>query len=346
MLNLIVTLWPSFPHFANFAKDKRINGIRLNSAMISNPELDSELKTIQSVKTVPLYFDIKGRQLRVQEVHPNPDYLDITLNHPIFVETPTIVLFKAAADRALLERIEEGGRRLIFRGGPRYLVKEGESLHIRHPSLQTFGPQFTKVELEKIAKVKKAGMKRFFLSYVENQRDVDQFLELVGKDSDVWLKIENKKGLEYVATKFKKKDNLTLVAARGDLYVEIDRPHQILSALKLIIKKDPEACVGSRILLSIVHEPILENFNAVIRTRPTAIDYDKLLASVQVPGVPSCADWHELAYLYDIGYRNMMLCDELCLKEPLLATAVNAFESFRQEYDRDNLLNKIRKNLK
>jgi hypothetical protein len=28
----------------------------------------------------------------------------------------------------------------------------------------------------------------------------------------------------------------------------------------------------------------------------------------------------------------MMLCDELCLKEPLLNRAINAFDCFRKEY--------------
>jgi len=182
-------------------------------------------------------------------------------------------------------------------------VEPGESLHIRHKSLQVFGDTFTEMELEKIEKVKKAGFKKYFLSYVESQRDVDQFIELVGKDSEIFLKIENKKGLEYVANKYNKNPNLKLVAARGDLYVELDKPHDIMQALMLIRVKDPEACVGSRILLSVVNNP-----------------------------VPSCADFLELAWLYDIGYRKVMLCDELCLKEDLLATAINAFESFRKAY--------------
>jgi|GEM_PF-3040867 len=49
------------------------------------------------------------------------------------------------------------------------------------------------------------------------------------------LKIEDMKGLEYVATQFEKDERTTLLAARGDLYVEIDRPHNIMAALKLII---------------------------------------------------------------------------------------------------------------
>jgi hypothetical protein len=303
-LELHATLWPSFPHFGRFAKDSRLSGIRLNSAMMSSLELEKELEIIASSETlVPLFFDIKARQLRITEVHLNENFLDISINHPISVDTPTVVLFKAGEDQCLLERVTEGGRRLIFRGGPNWMIREGESFHIRHPSLRVHGPLFSDTELLKIERVSQFGFKNFYLSYVQSQRDVDQFIELVGHDSLVMLKIEDKKGLDFVRNEFKKKSNLVLVAARGDLYVEVDRPHEILPALRLIIKKDPEACVGSRILLSVCHEP-----------------------------VPSCADFSELAWLYDIGYRKMLLCDELCLKGDLLSVAVNAFESFRQSY--------------
>ena len=117
--------------------------------------------------------------------------------------------------------------------------------------------------------------------------------------------IENKKGIEYVEKEFVKRANINLVAARGDLYVELEKPHEILKAVKTIIQHDPDAIVGSRILLSTITDP-----------------------------VPSCADFTELAWLYDIGYKNMMLCDELCLKEPLLNRAINAFDCFRKEYGR------------
>jgi pyruvate kinase len=309
-INLSVTLWPSFPHFDGFAKDDRISSIRLNSAMMNIVELDKELEKIKKVDiTMPLYYDIKGRQLRITEVIPNNDYLDIRINHPIQVDTPTPVLFKAGADVALLHEVLEDGFRLKFLGGPAYMIKEGESLHIRDKSLVISGPQFTSMELEKIQKVKAAGLKHWFLSYVENQRDVDEFIELVGDDAIINLKIENKAGLEYVANEFKKTPNVNLVAARGDLYVEVDRPHEILAAVKMIIDKDPDAIVGSRILLSVITDP-----------------------------VPSCADFHELAWLTDIGYKNFMLCDELCLKGDLLGRAINVFQSFKDSYDNKPLV--------
>jgi pyruvate kinase len=300
---LSVTLWPSFPHFKRFAHDSRVDGIRLNSAMMSNPELDKELEIVKGMTSSnPLFFDVKGRQLRVTEVIPNKDYLDIRLNHPISVKTPSVVLFKAGADVALLDRLEEDGQRLIFEGGPRYNVIAGESLHIRDKSLEVRGNIFTPQEIQKIEKVRAAGFNKYYLSYVEQQSDVDQFLELVGRDAEVWLKIESLAGMKYAINTFKKKDNLVLVAARGDLFVELDKPHHMIHALRAIIKADPEACVGSRILLSVIDSP-----------------------------VPSCADLIEIAWLNDIGFRRMLLCDELCLKENLLATAVAVFDGVKRE---------------
>lgn len=300
---LSVTLWPSFPHFNRFVSDKRITGIRLNSAMMSNPELDKELALVGSQdESSNLFFDVKGRQLRVTEVLPNKENLDIRLNHPIEVKTPSVVLFKAGADQALLDHLEEDGQRLVFHGGPNYRVSPGESLHLRDKSLNIKGDIFTPLELLKIEKVRAAGFKKYFLSYVECQQDIDQFQELVGKDSEIWLKIESIPGMRFVNKSFQKKDNLVLVAARGDLFVELDKPHHMIEALRLIIERDPYACVGSRLLLSVIDSP-----------------------------VPSCADLLEIAWLHDIGYRRMMLCDELCLKENMLATAVAVFDGIKRD---------------
>lgn len=300
---LSVTLWPSFPHFNRFANDDRITGIRLNSAMMSNPELDKELELIQKHPTSnPLFFDVKGRQMRVTEVIPNKDRLIIKLNHPIQVRTPCVVLFKAGADQALLDHLEDDGHTLVFNGGPAYKVVAGESLHIRDKSLVIKGNIFTPLELEKIAKVKAAGFSKYFLSYVEKQSDIDEFQELVGKDAEIWLKIESIPGMQFIQKDFKKADNLVLVAARGDLFVELDKPHHMIEALRLIIEKDPRACVGSRLLLSVINSP-----------------------------VPSCADLVEIAWLHDIGYRRMMLCDEICLKENLLASAVSVFDGIKRD---------------
>lgn len=301
---LLITLTPDLPHFGQFVNDARLAGIRLNSATMELGELGDELKKIRAAgASLPFYFDAKGRQPRIAAVHPNKHHLEVDLTRPIEVETPVPVLFKAERDHALLERVEDGGQRLVFaRGGPYYNVRPGESFHIRHPSYKIRGPHFIDEEQKKIELVRRAGFTRYFLSWVESREYIDAFRELVGRDAEVWLKIETPDGVRFVAEHWKKEPNLVLVAARGDLYVEIERPHTIGAALKLLIEKDPEACVASRILLSVVDSP-----------------------------VPSCADFLELEWLADIGYRRMMLCDDICVKEELLPVALNAFDAWRKD---------------
>ena len=307
--DLLVTMCPSFPHFNRFAHDHRVAGIRFNSAMITLDELDQDLARLKKTPTrTPVYYDVKSRQMRILEVGNKDGNLILEINHPIRVDTPTVVLFKAGADVALLDHIEGYGHRLVFKGGPQFNLIPGESLHIRDKSFRNLRGEtkddnvFTELERKKIQKVKEAGFKKYFLSYVEKQSDIDIFQEMVGKDVEIWLKIESIPGMEFVQNSFQKRDNLVLVAARGDLFVELDMPHHMIQALRLIIQKDPEACVGSRLLLSIVNDP-----------------------------VPSCADLLEIAWLHDVGYRRMMLCDEICLKENLLASAVAAFEGTKRD---------------
>lgn len=306
-VNFHVTLWSNFDHFNRFSNDDRIQGIRLNSAMVTANQIDKNFeKEIKKAK-VPLYFDIKGMQLRIKEIvcGVEKDHLEFILNRPILkVKTPCPVYFKAGEDAAKLIEIRDGTH-LIFEGGPKYSVSAGESIHILQKDFVVGGKPFLPHEKEKIEKVKSCGFDRWYLSYVYDQSHVDEFRELIGNSAQLILKIENQLGLEYVANNYSKKSNTHLMAARGDLYVEVDPPHKILQALKLIISKDEESFVGSRMLLSVINN----------RT-----------------GVPSCADFSELAWLYDIGYRNFLLCDELCLKEDWLGTSVNAFCDFRNDY--------------
>ena len=315
-LHFLVTLCPSMPHFNRFVTDYRLSGIRINSAQMYTYELDGELAAACAVKDpVPLFYDIKGMQLRVEEVLDNKDHLEMRSNHSIKVKLPTKVLFKAERDSAMLVEIKDNGTLLVFDGGPEWMVKKGESFHIRCPSLEVGGDTFTPGEKEKIEKVRKAGFTRYCLSYVQQQRHVDEFAELVGKDSDIVLKIEDPKGLEYVATKYRRQGNRHLMAARGDLFVEVNKPHEILAAMRLIISKDPGAWVGSRVLLSIIPQ-----------RGPDGKYFDD--------SCPSCADFSDLAWLYDIGYRKMLLCDELCMKQEWLGTCINILEAFRNTYGR------------
>lgn len=310
-VDLLATLTPSMPHFRRFATDERMSGIRINSAMMELDELDTEFSSVEKLyknRHVPLYYDIKGRQLRIRKVVPKKDHIELYLNHEIYVKKDTPVLFKGGEDLAIISHIcrdEEGEQKIVFHpGAPKFNVKPGESICVRDDSFEVKGDTFPKYEIEKINRVVKSGLfTRYVLSYVESQRDIDQFRDLVGKDVEVIAKIESRPGLKWVESGWKPQSNTRLMAARGDLYLEINKPHEILNAMKLIIKKDRTAIVGSRILLSCATRDI-----------------------------PDAVDFSELAWLYDIGYHTMMLCDDLCIKEERLARAVNVFDAFRDSY--------------
>jgi pyruvate kinase len=312
-VNLQVTLWPAFPHFRRFAHDNRVQGIRLNSAMMEASEIDGKFMMAAKASEVPLWFDVKGMQMRIREVIPSNDHLEFVLNRPVKVKTPCTVWFKGGEDRGRVREIVNGTR-FIFDGGPEFNVKAGESIHILEDDLEVGGDTFLPYEIEKIEKVKAAGIKRWYLSYVYAQRHVDEFRELIGDDAELYLKIENVAGLKYVADEYKPMPKTNLVMARGDMFVEIPRPHEILKASKFLIEKDPDAVVGSRMLLSLVEKP------------------DERTGKKKYLPVPSAADLSELAWLHDIGFKNFLLCDELCLKEHMLAAAVNVFDAFRTDY--------------
>ena len=348
-VNFHVTLWPAFDHFHKFATNPKVQGIRCNSAMMAASEIDDQFQLAVSKATVPLWFDIKGMQLRIKEIvcGTDCDHLEFRLNRPIECNLPAVVWFKAGEDAAQLVEIRDGNH-LIFKGGPKYEVRVGESIHIRNPELQVLGKTFLDFEVEKIEKVKSFGFTKWYLSYVYEQRHIDEFRELIGSDAELILKIENKEGLNFIAKKYKPMPNTRLMAARGDLFIEIDKPHEILEACRLIIKKDPTAFVGSRMLLSLnedKRDETLEELKIIwdkpevgsIVSGPIGQRIHNMIVRKSKPKkynpIPSCSDLFELAGLYEMGYRNFLLCDELCLKDHMLSAATNVFEAFRKSYD-------------
>lgn len=336
---LHVTLWPSFPHFAKFAHDSRLSGIRLNSAMMSHPELDKELDILRDLKpTVPCYFDIKGRQLRVAEVLDNPQYLDIRLNHPVSgITLPVVVLLKAGGDAGLVTFISEDGYRLTFGANPQFSVRTGESVCIKDKGLVVGFPLFTHAEVEKIAKVKASGLiHKWYLSYVEEEEDVDALRGLIGDDDEILLKIESQRGLDFV-----KRYNpalfprTRLVAACGDLYVEMDKPHQTLGAIESIVRADSRAIAGSRMMLSTMRSPttyLQKQIEMTVDKNPSLAGILPLLKSSCEPAVPDLADFAQLSWLWSVDYKAMLLCDEICLSGPHLENAVAAFSAWATDY--------------
>ncbi len=283
-IGAIVTLPPYASFGEEAARHPLVTGFRLNTVMPLAGETPREALARLSRLGPPLWVDLKGRQLRVVEAAA-PPFTAVRVSHRLRVPTPCDVFFSDGKEAARLVAVD--GDRLILEEGPRRVVGPGESVNVVHPGLEVEGT-LTAGDRAYIAAMRELGLTRAMLSFVEREEDVAQLRgELPGVEP--MLKIESRRGLAFAGRNGGRLGRL--VAARGDLYVEVREPHRIVGALRDVIGADPEAVVASRIFPSLARTP-----------------------------VPVAAEICDVAFLLALGYRTFLLGDEVCLRrDPLLA---------------------------
>ena len=297
LIRAIVTIPPHAPYVQEVCKHPIVSGIRLNTAMeVKNP-LEETLKRWKEEscgKTV--WVDLKGRQIRTIE-YATPPFTPVKISHNISVKTPVDAYFGNGKERATIDAID--GNILFFRDGPKRTVGPGESINIADESLIIHG-YLTEKDKRYVDCAKKNDMHNYMLSFVESTEDSIALLTL---DSEAIIagKIESQKGMAYVRSDYSKdklEKKIRLMTARGDLYVELERPHHILDAMETIITKDEDAICASRI------------FESLAQGR-----------------VPTCQDITDAAYLIKIGYKTLMLGDEVSMKKESIMGALNLLQA-------------------
>ncbi len=293
-MNAIVTVPPYASFIDEIAAHPLVSGLRLNTVMPLRESKRDVLARLSKFKQ-PLWVDLKGRQLRVAEP-AMPPFTEIKLSHAVKVHTPVDAYFSDGNERVRVAAVD--GKRLIMEDGPRRMVGPGESVNIVHPSLQIEGT-LTETDREYLAAMKELGLTKVMLSYVESVADVEEVKNLL-PNAEVVCKIETQKGLDFARRE--KSEHGQLMAARGDLYVEVLQPHKIIPALKDIIQADPNAIVASRVLDSLAWTP-----------------------------VPVSADISDIAFLLEIGYRAFMLGDQVCMKRDSAIEALNVLAAISSQ---------------
>ena len=212
-ISVIVTIPPYASFIDEVTAHPIVSGLRLNTVM---PLRESPREALERLARFnkPLWVDLKGRQLRVAEP-ALPPFTEIKLSHAIKVHTPVDAYFSDGNERVRVAAVD--GKRLIMEDGPRRMVGPGESVNIIHPSLQIEGT-LTETDRAYLAAMKELGLTKVMLSYVESAADVDEVKSLL-PNAEVVCKIETQKGLDYARKK--KSTHGQLMAARGDLYVEV-----------------------------------------------------------------------------------------------------------------------------
>ncbi|MCA9478072.1 MAG: hypothetical protein KC535_02915 [Nanoarchaeota archaeon] len=298
MIDAIVTVPPYAPYLRQVVNHPIVSGIRLNTVMPIQGKLEDTLKNLKSLGK-DLWIDLKYRQLRVTGYWV-PPFTEIELSHEIELDTtkPVTAYFSDGRQKATILRQEKN--KLFMQEGPRRVIGPGESLNIKDPSLKILGG-LTETDKEYLRVGKKLGIDTYMLSYVEAQKDLYDVLTY-HPQAIIAEKIESRKGLQYVDSGWK---GQRLMAARGDLYVELERPHQIIGAMKDIIKQDPKAIAASRIFPSLAYT--LE---------------------------PACEDIGDVDSLMQMGYKTFMLGDDVAMKESSVMSALNLLEEMARSYER------------
>ena len=297
-LTAIVTVPPYAPFIDEVVKHPLVSGLRLNTVMpIKAGKLEETVARLQEqVRDKDLYLDLKCRQLRIKNFGV-PPFTEIELTHSISVDTPVTAYFSDGEEYATVLEVE--GNKLFMQEGPKRVVGPGESINIPHPSLRVSG-YLTEKDKEYIAAGKAAGVHKYMLSFFEQPEDEKELFMLDPQAEPVY-KIESASGLHYAKKFFSGKGRL--MAGRGDLYVEVKKPHHIIEAMETIVQKDPKAIAASRILTSFSNRYM-----------------------------PNCQDISDVDSLVRMGYRTLMLGDEVCMKRESVLSALNLLEGMKEQY--------------
>lgn len=254
-----------------------ISEVRYNTGASSPFSVEDTLMKLQELSlkyNKKLWIDLKGRQLRVTK-WADPRYECITLNHKVNLTGPSIIFLRNGEGHRITNVVN--GNQIYIENPPRHAVGAGQSVNIVSDFTYDIDGYFTMNDLDYILACQKMGIKSFMLSFVECLDDTADILKII-KNPELVLKIESYKGLELVKNCV---NGVNLMAARDDLYIQTGL--DMIDGVKDIIKKDQNAICASRIFSSLEHND-----------------------------TPDFCDFEDLEYMYQLGYRRFMLCDNVC----------------------------------
>jgi hypothetical protein len=294
---LIATL-PLLPRYRyDISRHPLVDELRYNTVMPLDVEIPTAVKQLAAVAgNKPLWLDLKTRQLRITKFAYLP-YDFVELSHSIKVELPARIHFKDCA--ASIESIVEG-KKLILGERPMRTVGAGEPVNILEPTLEIEG-FLTDQDRAFIEAAKAEGIHRYMLSFVEKKEDIDE-VRAIDPEAFIIAKIESRRGLAFVREHFSTDSQVTLMAARDDLYINMgDAKMDIIKALQLIREHDEQAIAASRILTSL---------------------YDNQIVSM--------ADLSDLHMLTMMGYKSFMLSDEICRIRDVFGRVMETYGEYRR----------------
>ncbi|MBI2449963.1 MAG: hypothetical protein HYV47_00330 [Candidatus Nealsonbacteria bacterium] len=273
-----------------------VDGARYNTGGASPYTPKQILETLKPIadryKKI-LYVDLEGRQARVAAWTPFSRGA-VTLNRDFNIELPGKIHFRRGGWCDIVNALPEE-RKIFFkshRTKEEYYLGESQSVNVVAKNFEVKGYLYGD-DFEYIKAAVELDISHFMLSFTESLYDVVDFYAAYHEHGTIndlpnpqlVLKIESQKGIEFVKKSSRHfLREFRLMAARDDLFLSFaDKRPEFLSALKLIIKKNPKAILASKILSGL-------------------LDY---------PYEVSVGDMTDITLMNHLGYRHFMLQDEL-----------------------------------
>jgi pyruvate kinase len=279
-----------------------IDAFRYNTGMDaaeSPMEILKRLRQLADRHGKKLWLDLKGRQLRIVE-WAAPNYGKIKLNHKIQVEGPAKVYFRGSGWTDLKFTNDKF---IYVDPPPPQAVGRGQAVNVVGEQVKIQG-YLTPLDKAFILAANAIKVDALLLSFVEQQSDLDQAVSMFGRPASqptIGLKIETAKGLAFAKEFFSGETDFGYfpILARDDLSNELPNGVAVTIATEEIIKQCPRPVAASKFF-----QRILTGNEA------DAADF---------------SDWH---WLHQLGYRDFLLQDELCLDDTVFLSAMQAIEDY------------------
>ncbi len=272
-----------------------VDGCRFNTGI--RVPYDTQLETLKlildQIGDTDFWLDIKGRQLRITQ-WSDPFCGEILLNHNLTVDLPAQIIFRNDNICNISNIVDN---QLFVYPNPKHAIGAGQSVNI-HGSNLKIDNYLTQEDISYLEAAEMLGINKFMLSFVENNDDI-KAVQQYCPNAEMYLKIESQKGIEFINTEYVPTEKIHLMAARDDLFTNVENKFDITSVLQTIITKDPQAVVASQIMNSLANSSEI-----------------------------SLSDISDLYMLNKMGYQNFMLDDIVCYRAGIFDQVMDYWKEF------------------
>jgi hypothetical protein len=242
-----------------------IGAVRYNTGYETDyppPEILSRVFRLTERYGKKLWIDLEGRQLRVEN-WSWPRYGGrIELNRELEINLPAEINFRGDPTWYAVKIAH--GKSVYLKINPKKAIGRGQTVNIRADGWKEKNGYLKPADREYLEAALTLGISSFFLSFVESDHDLTEMLMEIfrhrsGEDAkgeiELTAKIESQKALAWLGQVEDGVIGYSLMAARDDLFTNLcaDKAAMI-AAQELIIGKDPEAILASRIFSGLEKE--------------------------------------------------------------------------------------------